>query len=70
MSWVTTAWSVGQAESALRDTILFVTLCMTQLLLQASLHRRRVALFCLEMIGGQPTFFSLGGLEVETPPLM
>ena len=69
-SWGTTAWCVELGENALRATMLCVMPSTTLQLLLGSPHRRRAALFCLEMIGGQLTSSSLAGQGAEMPHWM
>ena len=64
-SWEITAWCVGLGENASRATMLCVMPSTTRQLLLGLPHRRRVALFCLEMIGGQLTSSSLAGQGAE-----
>ena len=64
--WGTTAWCAGLGENALRATMLCVMPCTTQQQLLGLPHKRRDALCCLEMTGGQPTSFSPTGQGAET----
>ena len=64
-SWVTTAWSVGQEESASLATTLCEMPCMTRLLLLGLPHKRRAALCYRATTRGLLTSSSLDGQGVE-----
>ena len=62
----TMACCAGLGENALHATMLCVMPCTTLRQLLGLPPKKRVALCCLEMIGGQLTSFFLVGQEAET----